>query len=199
MRVTKIEGLGGKLLMKNMFRALLFITAAALSACVGTGTVEERQRTILDMREEVLAELYRIKPDVRGQLDRAAGYAVFTNANVNLLFASFGGGYGVVRNNQSGRDSYMKMGELGFGIGAGIKDFRVVMVFHNQDALQRFDEYGLALSAQADAAAVAGRQGAAVGGEATADNITVYQFTKSGLALQALIKGAKFWQDEELN
>ena len=52
------------------------------------------------MRQEVLAELYGLKPDIRVQIDSAAGYAVFTNANVNLILASFGGGLGVVRDNE---------------------------------------------------------------------------------------------------
>jgi hypothetical protein len=38
-----------------------------------------------------------------------------------------------------------------------------------------------------------------VGGEALFDGITVYQLTKSGLALQATIKGTKYWKDDELN
>ncbi len=52
---------------------------------------------------------------------------------------------------------------------------------------------------QADAAAKAGDLGAAVGGEAIVDNITVYQLTQSGLALQATVKGTRYWQDADLN
>ena len=40
-----------------------------------------------------------------------AGYAVFDNANVNVILASFGGGYGVVKNNLTGKSTYMNMGE----------------------------------------------------------------------------------------
>jgi hypothetical protein len=31
------------------------------------------------------------------------------------------------------------------------------------------------------------------------DNVTVYQMTETGLALQATIKGTRFWEDEALN
>ena len=51
----------------------------------------------------------------------------------------------------------------------------------------------------ADAAAKASDMGAAVGGQALLDNITVYQLTESGLALQATLKGTKYWQDDALN
>jgi len=178
--------------------ALLVVLLAA--GCVVSGdSVEQKRAAVQDMKSEVLAELYKGKPDVRQQIAGAPGYAVFSSANVNLILASFGGGYGVMSNNQSGQDTYLKMGEFGIGLGAGLKDFRVVMVFHTQDAMNRFMEYGLGFGAQADAAAVASNQGGAVGGELQLDNITVYQLTQSGIALQATIKGTKYWRDEELN
>lgn len=40
---------------------------------------------------------------------------------------------------------------------------------------------------------------ASVGGEAVLDKISIYQLTESGLALQATVKGTKYWLDEELN
>jgi lipid-binding SYLF domain-containing protein len=172
---------------------------AALAGCAATGTVEERRQEVQEMKNTVLTELYEMKPDVRGQINEASGYAVFSNANVNLILASFGTGFGVLTNNQTNLDTYMRMGEVGIGIGAGVKDFRVVMVFHTNDALERFNEFGLAFGAQADAAAVASDQGGAVGGEVTVDNVTVYQITETGLALQATIKGTRFWADEVLN
>ena len=178
----------------------ILLSVAVLSGCASTsGTIDQRRGAVQEMKSEVLSELYELKPDVRAQISSAAGYAVFSNANVNLILASFGGGYGILTDNQANTDTYMKMGEIGLGIGAGVKDFRVVMVFHTADALERFNEYGLSFGAQADAAAVASDQGGAVGGEVAVDNVTVYQMTETGLALQATIKGTKFWQDEELN
>jgi len=31
------------------------------------------------------------------------------------------------------------------------------------------------------------------------NDVTIYQFTETGLALQATIKGTKFWLDDKLN
>lgn len=181
-------------------KLLFILICLVLSACTTSGgSIAEKQQAVQDMKTQVLTELYEVKPDVEGQVSQATGYAVFSNANINLIFASFGGGYGVLRNNSTGQDTYMKMGEVGLGFGAGIKDFRILMVFHTQDALDRFMANGIAFGAQADAAAVADDQGVAFGGEVTVDNITIYQMTKAGLALQATIKGTRFWEDEELN
>ena len=180
--------------------SLLF---AVLAGCTSTGITardpETRKTAILEMRDEVLAELYQLKPDTRVQIGSAAGYAVFSNANVNLILASFGGGIGIARDNANGTDTFMRMGEVGVGLGAGVKDFRVVFVFHTPDALDRFLDVGLSVGGQADAAAKAGDLGAAVGGEAIVDNVTVYQLTQSGLALQATIKGTRYWIDGALN
>jgi lipid-binding SYLF domain-containing protein len=180
--------------------SVLFLGLGACTATgLGGGSPEDRRQSIQQMRQEVLAELYNIKPDTRVQIGSASGYAVFTNANVNLILASFGGGVGVVHDNDANSDTYMRMGEVGIGLGAGVKDFRAVFVFHDDEALARFMDVGISVGGQADAAAKAGDLGAAVGGEAIMDNVTVYQLTQSGLALQATIKGTRYWIDSSLN
>lgn len=188
--------------MQRIFLVLLLaLTGAMATGCASTrgNTLTERRDAVQDMRQKVLTDLYRIKPSAQDRIAQAPGYAVFSNANVNLIFASFGGGYGVVRDNLSGRDTYMKMGEVGVGLGLGVKDFRAVFVFSNRNTMERFISSGWEFGGHADAAAKAGDMGAAVGGEILIDGITVYQLTESGLALQATIKGTKYWQDNELN
>ena len=189
--------------MTRLKNSLLLPLVVTLLNCTATGlgdaSLQQRRQNVLNMREEVLTELYALKPDTRVQVNGAAGYAVFTNANVNLVLASFGGGLGVVRDNETGMETFMRMGEVGIGLGAGIKDFRAVFVFHDRAALERFLDVGVSIGGQADAAAKAGDLGAAVSGEAIVDNVTVYQLTQSGLALQATIKGTRYWRDPKLN
>lgn len=187
--------------MKTLLAGISIVLALVIGGCATTGdkTAAEQRQSILAMKNEVLSDLYKQKPDVKSQIASAPGYAVFRNANVNIVLASFGGGYGVVKNNKTGKNTYMKMGEVGVGLGLGVKDFRLVFVFHSNDSMNRFVESGWAFGGQADAAAKAEGQGAAVGGELTVDNMTIYQITEAGLALQATIKGTKFWKDEMLN
>jgi lipid-binding SYLF domain-containing protein len=187
--------------MARISTTVCIILALFAGGCATTGDVTpaEERKLILAMKNEVLTDLYKVRPDVKSQITGAPGYAVFSNANVNVILASFGGGYGVVRNNRSGKYTYMKMGEVGIGLGLGAKDFRLVFVFHSKDSMNRFVDTGWAFGAQADAAAKAEDKGAAVGGEITVDNMTIYQLTETGLALQATIKGTKYWKDEDLN
>ncbi len=105
----------------------------------------------------------------------------------------------MVKNNQSGAITYMKMGELDVGFGLGVKDFRIVKVFDNQKTMDGFVETDWSFGAQADAASKASNKGATVGEEAVVNGIILYQMTESGLAFQALAKGAKFWQNKALN
>jgi len=181
------------------FLLICFLSSIFGCATMSGSTPAQKRQSVMDMKNEVLTELFKLKPDTRSQVTSAPGYAVFSNVNVNIIFASFGGGYGLVKNNANGKITYMKMGEVGLGLGAGIKDFRAVFVFHNQSALKRFIKDGWAFGAQADAAAKANNKGGAIGVEAIVDKVTVYQLTKSGLALQATLKGTKYWHDDELN
>ena len=187
--------------MKQIWMIVIVVISLCLQGCATNAgkTPAEKRQAIISMKNEVLSDLYKIKPDVKAQISSAPGYAVFSNANINIIFASFGGGYGVVKNNKTGKHTYMKMGEAGVGLGLGAKDFRVVFVFHSDATMKRFIEQGWAFGGQADAAAKASDKGAAIGGEVTIDNITIYQLTEAGLALQATVKGTKYWKDSSLN
>ena len=94
----------------------------------------------------------------------------------------------------------MRMAMLGVGFGLGVKDFRAVIIFKNPDALNTFVDKGWEFGGHADAAAKAGEKGAAanVAGDITS-GMEIYQFTKSGIALQATIAGTKYWKDDDLN
>jgi lipid-binding SYLF domain-containing protein len=188
-------------LQKSFFPIVIILAICLLAGCSTTRgkSGEEKRQAIQRMKQETLAGLYEKKPDVQAQIAKAPGYAVFSNANVYIIAVGLGGGYGVVENNQGGNSVYMKMGEVGVGFGVGVKDYRIVMVFHTIQALEYFVTHGWSLGGQADAAAKAGDLGGAVGGEGIVNNVTVYQITESGLALQATIKGTKFWPDGSLN
>ena len=186
----------------NLFtRSIAIFFTLILTGCVTTGayTPQQKRQAILDMKQQVLTDLFKLKPGARSVVKNASGYAVFSNANVNLIFASFSGGQGVVKDNSSGKHTYMNMGEAGIGFGLGVKDFRAVFVFHTRSTMNKFINSGWEFGAHADAAAKAGDKGGAVGGEILINDITIYQLTESGLALQATVKGTKYWKNDELN
>jgi lipid-binding SYLF domain-containing protein len=186
----------------NMVLIAIFLGGCAntisSSSNVNSSSLQERRHQVLTMKNDVLAELYKLYPHAEKQIASSPGYAVFSNANVNIIFATFSDGYGVVQE-KSGKHIYMKMREAGLGLGLGVKDFRAVFIFKNKSTLDRFTSSGWEFGGHADAAAKTSDRGSAVGGETLIDHIIIYQITKSGLVLQASIKGTKYWKDDELN
>lgn len=178
--------------------------AAALFAggCATTqgDTIDERRDFVADMHDETLQDLYRERPEAREKLQNAPGYGVFSTIDTNVILLATGGGYGALVDNATGETTYMRMGEVGVGPGIGLKDTRLVLVFHNDQTLHDFAESGWEFGGSADATAEAGDQG---GGADTrggfSRDIEIYQLTESGVSLQATIRGTRFWRDDELN
>jgi lipid-binding SYLF domain-containing protein len=186
-----------------MKKILLSILAGfILVSCATPKGVTKKDQTdhALQMRNQTLAELYKEKPETRSMIKKAAGYGVFSNIGGYLILVNAGNGYGVVVDNATRKKTYMKMAQVGIGLGLGVKDFRLVFIFRNREVLNDFIEKGWEFGGQADAAAKSGEKGAAVGGEVYIDqDIIIYQLTESGLALQATVGGTKYWKDESLN
>jgi lipid-binding SYLF domain-containing protein len=113
----------------------------------------EKKANIRKQRDEMLAQFYTSNPDMKKVLTKATGYATFKQMSVNLLLLATGNGYGVVVDNKTKKETFMRMGSLGGGIGAGVKDVRVVFVFHDAKVMKQFIEEGWQFGGQADAAA----------------------------------------------
>ena len=162
--------------------------------------IAQRQQLVLDMEAETLAKLYQQEPCTQKRIKKAAGYGVFSNANINLIFVSAGGGYGVVVDNATDQRTYMKMALGGVGLGLGAKDYRQVLIFNSKEILDKFTNSGWEFGGHADAAAKAGESGGEISGEgAIGSGIEAYSMTESGLALQATVAGTKYWKDKKLN
>src|SRR5438105_3441695 len=115
--------------MKKLILAIALFCLLPLAANA-EGRNEERAN-IQIMQSDVLARLYRVHPGAEKEIANAAGYAVFTSADVAALFVSGSFGHGLAHNNRTGRETYMKMASAGIGLGLGIKDFRAVFIFNN--------------------------------------------------------------------
>jgi lipid-binding SYLF domain-containing protein len=190
------------LLLRVRLVALLCAVSLPAVPLAAKSDPDTERKEIRAMRDSVLAELYKMKPEAKAKISKAAGYAVFTNVGVNVIFASFAGGKGIVVEDGLLKDTetFMKMGSAGVGLGLGIKDFRAVFVFSDKEKLRAFVEKGWDFSGQADAAAKSDDKGAAVAGAGSVvPGVEVYQITKNGLALQATLQGTKYWKDKDLN
>jgi len=188
-----------------MLRMLKVILISLVSVTLLTGFIsfkkepEEKRAEIDQLTEEVLTDLYREAPEAKEFIEQAAGYAVFSSLGVNVLVLSTAHGKGVaVRKN--GERIYMKMYSGGVGVGMGVKDYRLIFVFANDEAMNTFIEEGWTAGVQADAAATHDDEGDAASlAIDVSPGVKLYQLTETGLALQATIQGTKYVKDDDLN
>ena len=161
---------------------------------------DERREELRKARTAALEKLYQEKPEARDEVKSAKGYAVFSSIGVNLFIVSTESGGGILHNNQTGKDTYMKMFSAGGGLGMGVKDFAVVFIFHTNAAMEDFQKEGWDFSAKAEAGAESNDKGAGTEAAVTVvPGTSIYQMTEAGIALQATLHGTKFWADDELN
>jgi len=179
---------------------ILLLTLLCTSVTSAKNSPEQRRQKVRNMATQTLEDLYKLQPSSRDVIRNAAGYAVFNNIGTNVLVLSTASGAGIAINSKTGHGTFMKMISAGAGLGMGVKDYRVVFVFENVKAFDRFLNSGWSGSAQADAAAKAGKSGSAFSGAVEVDpGVWVYQITKNGLALQLTLQGTKYYKDSGLN
>jgi len=182
-------------------RILAVTLALCLASTAAFADKAEKERTeIQKIEKDTLAKLYSVQPSAKRAIDGAAGYAVFSNFGMKILFAGGGSGKGVAVDRKTGKRTYMKMGEVQAGLGIGIKKFQVVFVFETPDKLDAFVNQGWEFGGQTTAAATTGGQGGALQGAlSVSPGVWMYQLTEQGLALEATVKGTKYWKDTSLN
>jgi lipid-binding SYLF domain-containing protein len=187
----------------------LFATAtAALMLSMPAGFAHAQDETALiqsrlEIREaaqDALSTLYEYQPAARFAIEHAAGYAVFSTFGIKLLFAGGQQGKGLVVNNRTHRQTFMKMVGVQAGLGFGVAKTRLIFVFETAGALQSFINQGWELGASGSLSAAADSQGGMfTGSVSVSPGVFVYQITDTGLAAQITATGTRFFKDDALN
>ena len=174
--------------MKPFFALLI---AFVVSGCSSVG---DTRYAMANNHMNQISNIEEISPGALTEINEAPGFAVFSTAEVNLLVVSTGTGHGAVYNNETGERTYMDVFESGVGVGIGGKDVNTILVFNTMESLERFTEEGWIFDNELDASG----NGSVVNGEQIGD-ITLYQSTKTGVNLHAMLKGTRFSKSEDLN
>ncbi len=155
---------------------------------------------IREAAQDTLSTLYEFQPAARQLIEHAAGYAVFSSVGIKLLFAGGQQGKGMVINNRTHRQTFMKMVGLQAGLGFGIAKTRLVFVFETESALRGFINQGWEFGASGALSAAAESQGGIFTGSVSiSPGVFVYQITDTGLVAQITATGTKFFKDDALN
>ena len=190
--------------MKRLFA----LSAAAMVLCVSAVPAWAQDETALiqsrlEIREaaqDALSTLYEFQPAARYAIEHAAGYAVFSTFGIKLLFAGGQQGKGVVVNNRTHRQTFMKMVGVQAGLGFGVARTRLIFIFETVNSMQSFINQGWEFGASGSLSAAADSQGGMFTGAASVSpGVFVYQITDTGLAAQITATGTRFFKDDALN
>jgi lipid-binding SYLF domain-containing protein len=157
-------------------------------------SLAERRQEILDMSKATIADLREDK-SASQLISSAYGQAVFDTTKGGFVVTG-AGGTGVATRKNGGDPVYMHLGAGGVGLGAGLENYKLIMLFENEDVYERFVDG--AWTAGASAQAAAGRDGAASVAKFV-NGVAVYHVTDKGVIAQADITGVKFWPSDKLN
>ena len=175
------------------------MTATALAATKEEKIQKERTK-IEELSEKALKNLYEKVPSAERVIDECYAYATLSNTGMKLGIFGDAHGRGLAVNNETGERLYMRMKEMGIGIGLGVKEYDLIFVIGTEQAWNSFISGDIKFASAAEAAASDGVTGDSVEGASIAANgIWVYQMTTKGLTLDASIKGTKIYPDKKLN
>jgi len=207
---------------------VLFLVCAVLAPSLGCfgprgSDAAQKRQYVRDMRDESRHKFEAANPNIIAKTRKAYGYAVFSNLSTKFFLLSPGQGYGMAVVNGTGKETFMRMAQLGVGPGIGVVNQTVLFIFPKRQAFDRFVTDGLQIGASGEVVATsedyggggleagakattAGAGGSGMGQAGSAGEtgglgagVEVYQLTKNGLALQATINGTKYWKDKSLN
>ena len=160
-----------------------------------------KERAEIDeLSAKALANLYEKVPSAERVIDNCYAYATLSNTGMKLGIFGDAHGRGLAVNTETGERLYMRMREMGIGLGLGVKEYDLIFVIGTEEAWDSFISGDIKFATSAEAAANDGVTGDSIeGASIAAKGVWVYQITKKGLTLDASIKGTKIYPDKKLN
>jgi len=155
---------------------------------------EAERAARLKMAEGALEKLYKLQPEARAAVEKAAGYAVFDISSIYAILFVGQRGSGVLFDNATKKPLFMTCQRAGTGPGVGKQRVYQVFVFKSKEALGQFT---LAGGLGGD---VSGSVSTGTGGMVRSFNpsVDVYQVPESGAAVQASWGGTVYSVDSDL-
>ena len=188
--------------------AVTIASALLLAGCQSTGQdgkpltpaeIMQKRDATLKMANTGLDVLIKQKPDVQKEIDQAAGYAVFTTTNVNIVLLVVARGEGVLFDKRRKDPIFMQALKTGEGLGAGYQNQYQVAIFKTAGAIDQF--LLTSIDGKRGGIDVDANFSAGSGGTIRSFNpeITFYTVGLSGYDLQANYGGTLYLVDQQLN
>ena len=183
-----------------LMSVLMFCLMTATALAADDNKIQKERAEINELSTKALTNLYEKVPAAKRVIRDCYAYATLSNTGIKLGLFGDAHGRGVAINQVTGEKLYMRMNEMGVGIGLGVKEYDLIFVLATETAWHSFISGDIKFGTSAEAAATDGINGNSMeGASVVANGIWVYQMTKKGLALDASIKGTKIYPYKKLN
>jgi len=174
--------------MKNSCLAWAAIVVAAAFIGFGCSTAPKNEGDAAKLANNATAELANYKqkdPSVQQLLDKAVGYAIFPDVGKGgwILGGSYGRGEVYEKNKKIG---YADIKGVSAGFQWGAQNFSELLIFMNQDEMDKFKKGDFSLGANVSAVALA--SGAAAATDPSKGVVALVD-TKGGLMAEAAVGG----------
>lgn len=197
-----------RLLSLTRSTVLILLAPFFLFGCQSTGQdgkplttaeIMQKRATTIEMSKTGLDALIKQKPSVRKEIDEAAGYAVFTTTNVNIVLLVVARGEGMLFDKRRKDPIFMQALKTGEELGAGYQNQYQVAIFKTPGAIDQF--LLTSIDGQRGGLDVDANFSAGSGGTIRSFNpeITFYTVGLSGYDLQANYGGTLYLVDQQLN
>ena len=188
--------------------AALFLSLTFLAGCQSTGKggepltaaeLSQKREATIKMAKTGLDALLKQNGAVKKEIDEAAGYAVFSTTNINIVLIVVARGEGVLYDKRRREPIFMEALKTGEGLGAGYQDQYQVVIFKTPKAIDQF--LLTSIDGQKGGMDVDANFSAGSGGVIRSFNpeITFYTVGLSGYDLQANYGGTLYLVDQQLN
>lgn len=176
-----------KVMRSRLFWAHLTTMALIVSVCASAVLADERSRLTEEVTEAV-AKFVKTDPSVKKDMGAAAGYAVFPGVGKGGIGIGAARGTGQVLTKGKVL-AKVTLTQVTVGLQLGGQKYAELILFENQEALNRFLTGAFTMAAQASAVAAA--SGAAANAK-YANGVKVVTMTIGGLMYEASVGGQKF-------
>ena len=188
--------------------AALFLSLIFLAGCQSTGKdgkpltpieLSQKREATIKMAKTGLDALLKQNSAVKKEIDEAAGYAVFSTTNINVVLIVVARGEGVLYDKRRNEPIFMEALKTGEGLGAGYQDQYQVVIFKTPKAIDQF--LLTSIDGQRGGMDIYANFSAGSGGVIRSFNpdITFYTVGLSGYDLQANYGGTLYLVDQQLN
>ena len=184
--------------LKNLLIAGSVILSFAAGGAFAQDAKAKKQAEIKKVTQTSLQKFYKARPDLKAEVEKAPGYAVFTTYGLSFIIGG-AGGKGIAHDNKTNKDTYMHMAQASAGAQVGVSESETLIIFSSQKDFDEFVTKGWEASGGGSIqAGAAGKSvGPASGGQGA--EAQYYTLTKNGLQLGVAVAGTKYSKDKDLN